>query len=120
MSPPDFNQLIDAMKLFILNVAILSMCSFLPSGLDEAATASRKFGDLSIYIDDEVVGISFVPFQPRCLWVHDLIKEGSFQLNAPLVHYFHVAKDLQAQKSISHLKFHLILVAIALLDQSVC
>ncbi|OIT39371.1 hypothetical protein A4A49_03623 [Nicotiana attenuata] len=61
MSPPDFNQLIDAMKLFILNVAMLSMRSFLPSGLDEVATASRKFGDLSIYIDDEVVEYPLFP-----------------------------------------------------------
>ncbi|OIT32048.1 PREDICTED: zinc phosphodiesterase ELAC protein 2-like [Nicotiana attenuata] len=75
--PPDLDQLVEAMKSFVPNAAMLSTCSVLSMhGSDEVATASSmKFDYLYVPIVDNVVNISAVLLRPCCSKVCDSVKE---------------------------------------------
>ncbi|XP_033515467.1 tRNAse Z TRZ4, mitochondrial isoform X2 [Nicotiana tomentosiformis] len=97
--PPDLDQLVEAMKSFVPNAAMVHTHSVLSThGSNEVASAdSMKFDHLYVPIVDEVVKICAIPLRPRCSKVCDPMKEGSSKLNAPLVDDYHFAEDLQAQ-----------------------
>ncbi|KAK3002385.1 hypothetical protein RJ639_021047 [Escallonia herrerae] len=65
--PSDFNYLVDAMKSFIPNAAMVHTRSFGQAVSDGAAIHDpRRFDDPLVLIDDEVVKLSAVLLQPSC------------------------------------------------------
>ncbi|KAK2971154.1 hypothetical protein RJ640_008578 [Escallonia rubra] len=65
--PSDFNYLVDAMKSFIPNAAMVHTRSFGRAVSDGAAIHDpRRFDDPLVLIDDEVVKLSAVLLRPSC------------------------------------------------------
>ncbi|XP_011072400.1 tRNAse Z TRZ4, mitochondrial [Sesamum indicum] len=83
--PSDFKYLVDAMKSFIPNAAMVHTRSFGPmlGPNGSSSNMSRKFDDPFVLIDDEVVKISAVLLRPRCIEVSDSMKERSYELSSP-------------------------------------
>ncbi|KAL0354648.1 UNVERIFIED_CONTAM: tRNAse Z TRZ4, mitochondrial [Sesamum radiatum] len=81
----DFKYLVDAMKSFIPNAAMVHTRSFGPmlGPNGSSSNMSRKFDDPFVLIDDEVVKISAVLLRPRCIEVSDSIKGKSYELRSP-------------------------------------
>lgn len=82
--PSDFQYLVDAMKSFIPNAAMVHTRSFgpVPSSDGVAIHALRKLDDPIVLIDDEVVKISAILLRPTCSDGHELMKEEATVPNA--------------------------------------
>ncbi|KAL0319282.1 UNVERIFIED_CONTAM: tRNAse Z TRZ4, mitochondrial [Sesamum angustifolium] len=83
--PSDFKYLVDAMKSFIPNAAMVHTRSFgpMPGPNGSSSNMSRKFDDPFVLIDDEVVKISAVLLRSRFIEVSDSMKEKSYELSSP-------------------------------------
>ncbi|KAL0415203.1 UNVERIFIED_CONTAM: tRNAse Z TRZ4, mitochondrial [Sesamum latifolium] len=81
----DFKYLVDAMKSFIPNAAMVHTRSFGPmlGPNGSSSNMSRKFDDPFVLIDDEVVKISAVLLRPRCIEVSDSMKGKSYEFSFP-------------------------------------
>uniref|UniRef100_A0A5B6YIW4 ribonuclease Z n=2 Tax=Davidia involucrata TaxID=16924 RepID=A0A5B6YIW4_DAVIN len=82
--PSDLKYLVDAMKFFIPNAAMVYTRSFgpPPGSNGVAIPAPRKFTDPIVLIDDEVVKISAILLRPSCSEGSELMKEERTTLNA--------------------------------------
>ncbi|KAK4428125.1 tRNAse Z TRZ4, mitochondrial [Sesamum alatum] len=83
--PSDLKYLVDAMKSFIPNAAMVHTRSFgpMPGPNGSPSNMSRKFDDPFVLIDDEVVKISAVLVRPRRIEVSDSTKDKSYELSPP-------------------------------------
>ncbi|KAM3246051.1 tRNase Z TRZ3, mitochondrial isoform X1 [Capsicum annuum] len=100
--PSDLKYLVNAMKSFIPNAAMVHARSFGPS-----VGSSEATDDLFVPIDDEVVKISAVLLRPRYSKVSKTTKEGSSELDDPLVGVNHLAENLSVQRMHSTAEFPL-------------
>ncbi|KAM3380224.1 tRNase Z TRZ3, mitochondrial isoform X1 [Capsicum galapagoense] len=100
--PSDLKYLVNAMKSFIPNAAMVHARSFGPS-----VGSSEATDDLFVPIDDEVVKISAVLLRPRYSKVSKTTKEVSSELDDPLVGVNHLAENLSVQRMHSTAEFPL-------------
>ncbi|XP_043704195.1 tRNase Z TRZ3, mitochondrial isoform X2 [Telopea speciosissima] len=82
--PSDFKYLVDAMRSFIPNAAMVHTHSFRAApGADIAALADlAKFVEPIVLINNEVVKISAILLQPGCSEVRQLMKEDCSMFNS--------------------------------------
>ncbi|CAN4086808.1 unnamed protein product [Withania somnifera] len=90
--PSDLKYLVNAMKSFIPNAAMVHARSFGPS-----VDSSGSTDDLFVPINDEVVKISAVLLRPRYSEVPKTTKEGSSERDDPLVGVNDLEKKLSVQ-----------------------
>lgn len=100
--PSDLKYLLNAMKSFIPNAAMVHARSFGPPVNSSGAT-----DDLFVPINDEVVKISAVLLRPRYSKVSKTTKEGSSDLDDPLVGVNHLEKNLSVERMQSTAEFAL-------------
>ncbi|KAI3455462.1 hypothetical protein Pfo_012125 [Paulownia fortunei] len=83
--PSDLKYLVDAMKSFIPNAAMVHTRSFgpTPDTNGSPSSVSRKFDDPFVLIDDEVVKISAILLRPSHVEVSESMKEKSYDLSSP-------------------------------------
>ncbi|XP_075112451.1 tRNAse Z TRZ4, mitochondrial isoform X3 [Nicotiana tabacum] len=107
--PSDLKYLVDAMKSFIPNAAMVHARSFGPTvgSVDVSTASSGTSDDLYVPINDEVVKISAVLLRPRYSKVSDTTKEGSSELDDPLVGVNHLAENLLVRRMHSTAEFAL-------------
>ncbi|XP_019055810.1 PREDICTED: zinc phosphodiesterase ELAC protein 2-like isoform X2 [Nelumbo nucifera] len=81
--PSDLKYLIDAMRSFIPNAAMVHTHGFgpAPSAKGSAVSDMGKFTDPIVLIDDEVVKISAILLRPSCFEGHQVMSEDSTLLN---------------------------------------
>ncbi|MCD7453414.1 tRNAse Z trz4, mitochondrial [Datura stramonium] len=100
--PSDLKYLVNAMKSFIPNAAMVHARSFGPNVDSSGAT-----DDLFVPINDEVVKISAVLLRPRYTKVSKTTKEGSSELDDPLVGVHHSAENRSVLRMHSTAEFAL-------------
>ncbi|OIT27678.1 hypothetical protein A4A49_30936 [Nicotiana attenuata] len=107
--PSDLKYLVDAMKSFIPNAAMVHARSFGPTvgSVDVSTASSGTSDDLYVPINDEVVKISAVLLRPRYSKVSDTTKEGSSELDDPLVGVNHLAENHLVRRMHSTAEFAL-------------
>ncbi|KAK6125013.1 hypothetical protein DH2020_041287 [Rehmannia glutinosa] len=83
--PSDLKYLVDAMKSFIPNAAMVHTRSFgpAPDSNGSSSSISRKFDDPFVLINDEVVKISAVLLRPSHVEVFEPTKEKTFESSSP-------------------------------------
>ncbi|KAK6148833.1 hypothetical protein DH2020_016358 [Rehmannia glutinosa] len=83
--PSDLKYLVDAMKSFIPNAAVVHTRSFgpAPDSNGSSSSISRKFDDPFVLINDEVVKISAVLLRPSHVEVFEPTKEKTFESSSP-------------------------------------
>ncbi|KAH0690945.1 hypothetical protein KY289_018303 [Solanum tuberosum] len=100
--PSDLKYLVNAMKSFIPNAAMVHARSFGPPVDSSGAT-----DELFVPINDEVVKISAVLLRPRYSKVSKTTKEGSSELDDSLVGVNHLEKKISAERMQSTAEFAL-------------
>lgn len=77
--PSDFKYLVDAMKSFIPNAAMVHTHSFGPKLSSDGVSVNdpQQFDDPIVLIDDEVVKISAILLRPSCSESYDLLEKKS-------------------------------------------
>ncbi|KAM7483770.1 hypothetical protein LguiB_008353 [Lonicera macranthoides] len=77
--PSDFKYLVDAMKSFIPNAAMVHTHSFGPKPSSDGVSVNdpQQFDDPIVLIDDEVVKISAILLRPSCTISYDLLEKKS-------------------------------------------